>query len=177
MLKKTKKSFIFLLIILFTIFPIRFAKSYDGNYYYRGIKLKQQETKSILYLTPVRKRLENYILMDLVIDPDNDEINTVSTLISFPPDKLELKGFSKKSSFCSFFIEEEINNKEGWAKISCLKPYPGISKLSNVVGLVFEEKKVGEANITLSKDSMVLANDGYGTNVLKYTRDKRIIIY
>ena len=115
--------------------------------------------------------------MDLVVDPNDDEINTVSTLISFPPNKLELKGFSKKKSFCSFFIEEEINNKEGWAKISCLKPYPGIAKLNNVIGLVFKEKKVGEANITLGKNSMVLANDGYGTNVLKHTRNKKIIIY
>ena len=45
MLKKTKKNILFLLIILFLIFPIKFAAGYDNIFYYRGIKLNKQEGK------------------------------------------------------------------------------------------------------------------------------------
>jgi len=74
---------------------------------------------------------------------------------------------SKDDSFCSFFIEENIDNALGKIKITCLDPYPGTAKISNVVSLTFKKINSGAADLNLSDDSLVLANDGYGTNVLK----------
>jgi len=176
MFKKTQRSLLLLLLAFPLIFPIEFAENYN-NYYYRRIRLEKQEAKSTLYLTPIKKRFGDYILMDLIVNPNGDEINTVSADIHFPIDKLEFKGFNKKDSFCAFFIEEKTNNEEGWAKISCLKPYPGVKELSNVAGLIFKEKRTGEATITFGEDTVILANDGYGTDVLKEAEDKTIIIY
>ncbi len=176
MLVKTKKILLFLLIIIFFILPVKTAYSATGKFYYRGIKLKKQEAKSTLYITPVKERRGNYILMDLVVNPNDDEINTVSTKIHFPKDKLYFLGMSKTNSFCSFFLEEEINNQEGYIKITCLKPYPGVDIISNVIGLIFLETGSGVAKVTLGEDSMVLANDGYGTNVLRSKRNQTIFI-
>jgi hypothetical protein len=91
----------------------------------------------------------------------------VSTEISFPTDKLSLETLSKENSFCSFFVEEKIDAATGKIKISCVAPYPGTNKISNVVSLTFKKLNFGPVDLTLSSDSMVLANDGYGTNVLK----------
>lgn len=174
MLVKTKKVFLFLLIILFFVLPFDTANA-RKLYYYRGIKIKRQEPKSILYLTPIRERLGDFILLDLVVDPGEDEINTVSANIFFPANKLSLEMLSKNNTFCLFFVEEEIDNEIGWAKISCMKPYPGTDTVSNVISLVFRKKEAGEANLVIG-DSLVLANDGYGTNVLKEIKNQTVFI-
>lgn len=118
-------------------------------------------------MTPIREKNNGLFSLDLVVDPNGEEINTVSTEISFPANKLFLKSLSKDDSFCSFFIEENIDNALGKIKITCLDPYPGTAKISNVVSLTFKKINSGAADLNLSDDSLVLANDGYGTNVLK----------
>lgn len=174
MLVKTKKILLFLFIILFFILPFDTARA-RNLYYYREPKIHRQEPNSILYITPIKERSGKFIFLDLVVDPNNDEINTVSANISFPASKLSLEQVSKENTFCLFFVEEKIDNENGHAKFSCLKPYPGTDTISNVISLVFKEKESGEADIVIG-DSLVLANDGYGTNVLKETRGQTIFI-
>jgi hypothetical protein len=162
---KAKRALLFTLIALFIFSVMKPAIAED--FYYRGPKLNPESATSALFLTPVREKSGNTLTLDLVVDPAGEEINTVSTEISFPTDKLSLTNLSKTNSFCSFFVEEKIDNALGKIKISCVTPYPGTEKMSNVISLTFTNLVQGSADINLSDDSMVLANDGYGTNVLK----------
>jgi hypothetical protein len=158
---------LFLAIIALFIFAAIRPASADDAFSYRNVKLNAEAASSTLFLTPVKERVGDELTLDLVVDPAGEEINTVSTEISFPADKLFLENLDKGKSFCSFFVEEDINNYTGKIKISCLAPFPGTDKMSNVVSLVFKKIKSGAADLSLATSSMVLANDGYGTNVLK----------
>lgn len=143
---------------------------------YRGQKINPEKTPSALFLTPIKDREGNLIALDLVVEPHQAEINTVSAEISYPTNKISLKELSKNNSFCSFFIEEKIDKAAGIIKISCATPYPGTDKTSRVITLFFEGLEKGGADISLSDNSLVLANDGYGTNVLKEIVGQEIIV-
>jgi hypothetical protein len=163
---KAKRALLFALIALFIFVAIKPASAED-LFQYRDVQLNQEIASSTLFLTPVRARTANSLTLDLMVDPAGEQINTVSTEISFPADKLSLLSLGKTNSFCSFFVEEKINNTLGKIKISCLAPFPGTNKMSNVVSLTFKKIGSGSADLSLSSDSLVLANDGYGTNVLQ----------
>ena len=162
---RAKKALFFALVAFF-IFAVIKPTQAEEEFYYRGPKLNPESASSALFLTPVRQKNGDLLTLDLVVDPAGEEINTVSTEISFPTDKLSLETLSKDNSFCSFFVEEKIDNAAGKVKISCVAPYPGTDKWSNVVSLTFRQINTGAADLNLSDDSLVLANDGYGTNVL-----------
>ena len=165
MIKVERALFFALLAIL--ILAVLKPASAEEVFYYRGALLNPETADSALFLTPVRERRGDLLTLDLVVDPSGEEINTVSTEILFPADKLSLTSLSKDESFCSFFVEENIDNNLGKIKISCIAPYPGTDKLSKVVSLTFKKHQSGSADLKLGDDSLVLANDGYGTNVLK----------
>jgi hypothetical protein len=165
MLKAPIKALSFIAIAVFIFSVMKPAVAEDFSY--RGPKLNPESSSSALFLTPMRKLDRNTFTLDLVVDPSGEEINTVSTEISFPADKLSLIDLSKANSFCSFFVEEKINNDLGKIKLSCVAPFPGTETMSNVITLTFKQTDTGYARLDLSQDSMVLANDGYGTNVLK----------
>jgi hypothetical protein len=175
MLKTRKETLFFVLIALFIFSAIKPALA-EEEFYYRGPKLSPQTANSTLFLTPVREKNSDSFTLDLVVDPSGEEINAVETEISFPTDKLSLESLSKENSFCSFFIEEKTDNVAGKIKISCTAPYPGTDKLSNVASLTFKIINAGAADLSLSADSLVLANDGYGTNVLKDLKGQVIIL-
>jgi hypothetical protein len=165
MLKAPIKALSVIAIALFIFLTVKPAVAED--FYYRGPKLNPEQSTSALFLTPVRKLDRNTFTLDLVVDPSGKQINTVSTEISFPADRLSLIDLSKTDSFCSFFVEENIDNDQGKIRLSCVAPYPGTDKMSNVISLTFRQAGTGPAELSLSPDSLVLANDGYGTNVLK----------
>jgi hypothetical protein len=171
---KAKRALLFTLIALFIFSAIKPAIA-EEEFYYRGPKLNQESAASALFLTPIREKTGDSFTLDLVVDPTGEEINTVSTEISFPADKLSLEDLGKENSFCSFFMEEKVDNALGKIKISCASPYPGTAKLSNVVSLTFKRINPGPADLSLSPDSLVLANDGYGTNVLKDLKGQTIV--
>jgi hypothetical protein len=175
MLKAQTKALFFILTALFIFSAIKQALAKEA-FYYRSQKLNPQTANSALFLTPIREKNGDYLTLDLVVDPAGEEINTVSAEISFPIGKLSLENMGKEDSFCSFFIEENIDAAAGKIKISCAAPSPGTSQISNVLSLTFKKIGSGEAELDLSEDSLVLANDGYGTNVLKELRGQKIIL-
>jgi hypothetical protein len=154
------------IIVVFFVLASR-PTTAEEVFHYRGQKINPETTPSALFLTPVKNRENNLIALDLVVEPHLAEINTVSAEISYPTDKISFKELSKNNSFCSFFIEEKVDTAAGKIKISCATPYPGTAETSRVITVYFEGLEKGDAEIKLSSDSLVLANDGYGTNVLK----------
>jgi len=171
MLKAQAKVLSFGLIALFIFSVMKPAIAEDIS---RGPKSNPESSASALFLTPIRKIDRNTFTLDLVVDPAGEEINTVSTEISYPVDKLSLLEINKDNSFCSLFVEDENDNINGKIKISCIKPFPGVDTLSNVVTLTFTTQATGTADLDLSPDSLVLANDGYGTDVLKAATGQRV---
>ena len=109
---------------------------------------------------------EKEIKLSVMLDSRKQFINATSVVISYPKDTLNLLEIDTIESNFSIFLEKEIDQKHGTVIITCLQPFPGVMGKVNIVNLVFQPFKKGEAWVKILEDSMVLANDGYGTDVL-----------
>jgi hypothetical protein len=95
-------------------------------------------------------------------------INAVQADIGFQPEKLEVVDVSTQDSFANIFIQKEINNQSGYTRLTGGLPNPGFFADSGLFGTVyFKGKSPGIVQIEFLPSSMVLANDGRGTNALK----------
>jgi hypothetical protein len=94
-------------------------------------------------------------------------INTVQADVGFNPEKLEVSHISTEGSFAEIFIQREINNELGFARLTGGLPSPGFYSERGLFGTIyFKGKQPGIVEIEFLPSSLVLANDGIGTNVL-----------
>lgn len=113
-------------------------------------------------------RLGEIFPMKIEIAGVKTPVNTIQTDIGFNPERLEVVEISTKNSFANIFIQKEINNKAGYARLTGGLPNPGFSSDRGIFGTIFfKGKSPGAVKIEFLPTSMVLANDGHGTNVLK----------
>ena len=95
-------------------------------------------------------------------------INAVQADLGFNPERLEVEEISTQDSFASIFVQKEINNEAGWARLTGGLPNPGFFSDHGLFGTVYlKGKNPGVTKIEFLPSSVVLANDGRGTNVLK----------
>lgn len=95
-------------------------------------------------------------------------INAVQADISFEPSKLQVVNVSTEGSFASIFVQKLIDNSSGYVRLTGGLPNPGFFSPQGVFGTVyFRSMSPGAVEVKYLPSSMVLANDGRGTNVLK----------
>ncbi|MBU1129813.1 hypothetical protein KKE45_00640 [Patescibacteria group bacterium] len=95
-------------------------------------------------------------------------VNAVQTDITFDPNRLEVIDVLTKNSFANIFIQKEINNELGYTRLTGGLPNPGFFSDRGIFGTVlFQGKSPGPVKVEFLPSSMVLANDGRGTNILK----------
>lgn len=137
----------------------------------------EEKTVSLFIQSDQRYSLtEKEVKLNIVLDSEKGFINATSVIISYPKDILNLVAIDTTESDFSIFLEKEIDQKHGTAIITCLQPFPGIIGKANIVNLVFQPLKKGDAWVKISEDSMVLANDGYGTDVLNEVSGTQFLI-
>lgn len=126
--------------------------------------------KTVVFVIPPKgeHRLGEIFPMKIEIARIKKPINAVQADISFHPDKLEVVEISTKDSFASIFVQKEINNQIGYARLTGGLPNPGYFTDHGIFGEVyFKGKSPGIATVEFLPSSKVLANDGKGTNVIK----------
>jgi len=93
-------------------------------------------------------------------------INSAQATISFPNDLLEITSLSQTGVFSLWPVNPSFSNGGGTASFAGGLPSPGYTGSSGTIILVtFRAKAVGTATVTIGSAS-VLANDGFGTDVL-----------
>ncbi len=98
-----------------------------------------------------------------------DAINAVQTTVVYDPQKVTITEILTTDSFCQLFPVKTINATIGEATIGCGLPTPGFSEATGTVAVLsLGLNQAGTVSLGL-KDSLVLANDGLGTNVLRST--------
>lgn len=113
-------------------------------------------------------RLGEIFPMKIDIAGVEKPVNAVQADLSFNPDQLEVVDISTIESFASVFIQKELNNEAGYARLTGGLPNPGFFSDHGTFGTVlFRGNQPGLAQIKFLPTSMVLANDGKGTNILK----------
>lgn len=104
----------------------------------------------------------------MVVSSPAQAINAVSANLSFPADKLQVTSISKVGSILNLWVAEpSFSNGAGTVSLEGVVPNPGFQGQSGPV-LTVNFRVVGTGSATVSYSSgQLLANDGYGTNVLR----------
>ncbi|KKP42984.1 MAG: hypothetical protein UR34_C0019G0009 [candidate division WS6 bacterium GW2011_GWC1_33_20] len=133
--------------------------------------------KTIVMNIPIanRYKIGELFTMPIEISGIKVPINSVQVDLKYPPEILELVEILTAESFASIFIQKEIKNDLGLARISGGLPSPGFSEDTGMfVKVLFITKSPGIGEIQVLPTSMVLANDGSATNVLAEFRSSAI---
>jgi len=101
------------------------------------------------------------------LNTNGASVNSVGLYIDFDPAILSINSISTTSSFCTFYIDRSYDNIKGVARLFCGAPTPGFSGQNTLETITFTPLTYGHANIAIDPKSIVLANDGKGTNLLK----------
>lgn len=110
------------------------------------------------------------------VDSKGNYINAVKSYLEFDPDVLQVINENTRSSFCNFYVEKKYDNTKGEIQLSCGSPYPGFKGENAVQEIEFLSKAAHDTEIKISDKSLVLANDGKGTNLLNNFLTKQIKI-
>lgn len=113
------------------------------------------------------------VVVDVVIDPQGESINSIESTIIFSPEYLTFNGFSAKQSSIPIWVEEPKEKTSGVIHFSGVIP-GGLERMYDpmntnnktipVVRLFFISKKVGTTTFRVGESS-VLRNDGKGSAV------------
>ncbi len=114
--------------------------------------------------------------LNIDVDPGGQLINASYLFIGFASSSVTALDINTDNSFCSFFIEKSINQIEGGINIFCGQPYPGVATTSNIAQITFQKNINGLTSFEIKQNSQILANDGFGTNILKELNDIEILI-
>ena len=126
------------------------------------------KTVSFVIPTKGQYKLGEMFPMKIEIVGIKTPINAVQADLGFEASKVEVVDISTKDSFANIFVQKEINNNGGYSRLTGGLPNPGFFSDKGVLGTVFfKGKSPGVVKIEFLPSSMVLANDGKGTNVLK----------
>ncbi len=102
----------------------------------------------------------------LYVDTKGRSVNTFDLVIKYDPKKLAILQPSGSRSIIGIWVEPpSYSNTEGILKLTGVIP-GGISTQSGLITTItFKAIGLGEARVSVSETSEVLANDGYGTRV------------
>lgn len=129
-----------------------------------------QKPKLVEFIIPENKqyKIGEIFPVDLEINTNDIAINAVQTDLGFDTQKLELKKLSLENSFAQIFIQEEISNEGGYLRLTGGLPNPGYNgEKGHFATAYFMAKSAGLVDISYLPSSLVLANNGSGTNILK----------
>ena len=124
-----------------------------------------------LYLEPAGGRFTvgSTFTVNIFVNTGQQPINLVEVDLKFPPDKLQVVSPTTGISFFKILLgPPNYSNAEGTVNIKGGLPSPGIKTEKGLITTItFRVKSTGQANISFTDESKVLADDGRATNLLK----------
>lgn len=97
-------------------------------------------------------------------------INAMGFTMKFDPNRIEVQRMTTDKSFCTLFTDNIFDNQRGTVTVSCGRPTPGFTGDSIATRVTFRAKVPGIATISIDESSsLLLANDGKGSNISKET--------
>jgi len=117
-----------------------------------------------------RIRVNDFVNVNIVVDSREQNMNLVHAVIHYPSDKLMFNTIDFDDSAFSLFLKE-VDTKKGTITILAIQPFPGIKGIAEVAHLQFKALINGDVNLNWGDDSVVLANDSFGTNILSNATD------
>lgn len=108
----------------------------------------------------------------IIVDTGDEAINAVEIKLIFDPKTIEVQALETASSTCSYVIENTIDASRGEAKLACVLFKSGGERGSlKIADVVAIPRRTGTFTLSFDKENtMVLASDGLGTNVLRMSQ-------
>jgi hypothetical protein len=104
--------------------------------------------------------------VSLYLNTNEGSVNTIDLGIKFPADKLAIVKPSTGSSLVRLWVEPpSYSNSQGTAKFVGVIPNGVTTKSGLLTTLTFRAISTGNAVISVTPGSRILANDGFGTEV------------
>lgn len=130
--------------------------------------------KASLYTNLTEKNTT--IELEIWTNPEKTAINASGIYLKFSTSTISVKEIKLNNNFCKMVIKKSIDPQNGLVSILCGLPSPGKKSKTKIAQINFNKINYGWANIEFDEQSMILANDGLGTNLLKYIENKNILI-
>jgi|GEM_PF-507016 len=153
----------------FTFYVSRFRVIIFLGIVFLKVLLPSSIEAAILYLIPQNQvvyKNETFVV-DVFVDSENETINAVEGLLSFPKNKLEIVEASKGGSILQLWTDEpSYSNEKGEIIFSGGIPqgFQGKGKLLSIIFLAKDSSE--KVPIMFLEDSKVLLHDGKGTKAL-----------
>lgn len=111
--------------------------------------------------------IDQLFQVDLIFDPQEENVNAMEGKVVFPSDLLELKEIRDGNSIINFWLErpqKPANSDQRQQEVAFSGIIPGgfSGKTGAVLSLVFQSRKAGEGLIEI-KSARALRSDGLGT--------------
>ncbi|MDA3840389.1 MAG: hypothetical protein PF572_04830 [Patescibacteria group bacterium] len=167
-----KNNIIQILIFVLLISPLTTRAEID---------VSRIATENVIHDAQIFLELQNFDassslgVFDIWVNPGSQSINASGLVLGFATSSINILGTLSGNSFCDFFLENNFNNNTGELRLSGMKPYPGVATTSLFAQIIFEKIDNATSTISILEDeSMVLANNGFATNVLATTTDLKL---
>jgi hypothetical protein len=166
---KTFFSAVLTSLVIITVSALSLGVVYlEGRILSRYGVIPPQRTATFVIPPKGQYRIDEVFTMDIEIAGISTSINAVQADLAFDPKKLEIVNILEDTSFASIFIQKDINNNAGYARLTGGLPNPGYFNDRGVFGTAYlVGREPGLAQLEFLPSSMVLANDGKGTNLLR----------
>lgn len=139
--------------------------------------VKASGANAVLILTasPSIVREGSMFTVELSVNPSGTAVNLVHAALVYPTTSVKL--IAKDESMSPFAIHlGDLDKEDALGEITQVQPNPGINQLARIARFAFTALQPGTISIGIASGSKVLANDGYGTDVLGFTRSLPITI-
>ncbi len=169
--------FVFLLVSFSVFMPLAEAQEVQQNVY---IDASTLTSKSILFLSPRTATIleGSTIEVSVFVNTLGKSINTVALSVNFDPTKMIIVRPSNANSIIGIFIDPPtFSNVKGTMKLSGVIPNGITTESGLITTMTFKAITTGQATISISSDSKILANDGQGTEVqTQFDRGSYVIL-
>jgi hypothetical protein len=105
----------------------------------------------------------------IIVDTGDESINAVQVGLVFDPEMIDVKKLETDGGFCSYVIENTVDDSLGRANLSCvLLKTEGERGTLRIADIVVVPKRTGTFTLSFDKkETKVFASDGLGTDVLR----------
>lgn len=150
-----------------------YALGYTGAPVEARIPRRAEGRTAVIGISFLRPAAQSGSLLKLrlVAKPGIQAVNAVRASLRYDPDLLQMILIDNTESDFSLFLTGDEHGA-GQIIIEALQPYPGFAKDARIADVLFLAKAKGSGRVELSGDSLALANDGFGTDVILWEESR-----
>lgn len=165
--KKTVKRYspILVLILLIILLLIPSNNSYLVYPYAQG-NGDQQIINLSTNTSTTNMTINGTTTLTVEMNTQGDDVNAVGIVIQYNSNLLQEENVDTTSSFCTLYTDRAINTTLGTINLYCGTPSPGFNGQNVLENITFQAIGYGSGSISVAPQSIVLLNNGKGTNIL-----------